>query len=134
MNLKTFYLPITVISMAFVVNSCRNNSIYFDLSKQTINTCDGTPLTLLFFATRDDQEYGNYYKLDGKQGTANLSIRLKNPEYEFDSGSSNKIFSFDSNGDFFIKNRSNGDAASSQIEVKTDSNGKVIFASKTGCD
>lgn len=125
---------ITLISMSILFGACNSNTIYFNISNQTINTCSGRPITSLYIEKSDYSEYGTFTVERGKQGTSRFKISLQGGGYIFDPGSSEHMLVITPNSKFVIRNVSNGDAAGSQIIITTDSKGRVITATKTDCN
>jgi len=133
-TMKKLFNLISLAGICIFGSSCSNNTIYFDLSNQTVNTCSGRYISSLYIEKSDYSEYGTFSVKDGQSGTSSFKINLRGGGYTFDPGSSGKMFVITPNSKFIIKNVSNGDAAASQVVIQTDSTGKVVFASKIACD
>jgi len=131
---RTPYIT-TLLGIIVLCTSCTNNEIYFDLSNQSVNTCNGHSISFLSVTKTDYKEYGSYSTLQGQDGTARFKIHTANPGCVFESDTSPgvEVFSFEPNSQYLIENHSNGDAASSEIKVTTDSKGMVVSGSKTDC-
>jgi hypothetical protein len=132
--MKKLFNSATLIGITVLVGGCSNNTIYFDLFNQTVNTCSGRSITSLYIEKSDFSEYGTFSEQGGQSGTSSFKINLRGGGYTFDSGSSGKMLVITPSSEFIIKNVSNGDAAASEIIIQTDSTGKVVSASATACD
>lgn len=116
--------------------SCADNQIYFDMDEQCIRTCNGKAIRNL---TIDDVEGDYLYRFvkdKDKEGTNRFSFISVNKNYTLEVMGQelplNK-FNLKPNSEYRIRNSTYGDAASGEIKIKTNDDGKVATANIISC-
>jgi hypothetical protein len=122
--------------MAFIVASCSGNPIYVDVEQQCVTTCNGKRIRLLYLTSADDKDFYIFELLYGKKGTATFDLRSINTNYSVEvlHGTLDlNHFQLRPEMEYTIEHRSNGDAYSGRVIIRTDKDGRIQYASKTSC-
>jgi hypothetical protein len=127
---KVFVFFIVAISLM----SCYDNQIYFDISEQCVKTCNGRPVKSLYFEGNNNLYL--FEKISGKEGSSifclndldrNYKLAIMNIEMPLDS------FRLKPNSEYKISNHTYGDAAFSEIKIKTNESGEIVTADVASC-
>ncbi len=133
---KNLIILIALTCLLYVLYSCSDNNIYFDINSQSVVTCNKKAIKKLCISSTDGKDFYFFSKLPKVEGTnkfilSNLSrnylLENVNREVSIDS------FELRPETSYKIENSTFGDAASSEIQIKTDKGGKVIYSSITSC-
>lgn len=137
MKAKLFYIFILTISL---ISCGQSNIIYFDIENQTIIRCEGNlyqfNIENISEGTNSLNDYYHIKKIN-KKGSSSFSFIKPDANYSvFDFRGIRLItnnFKLKPETKYEITNNSNGDAAQGKLLIKTDKNGKIIYADKTSC-
>lgn len=120
-----------------VLCSCGdNNQIYYDLHKESIISCSGAALSSINITNNNNLESYSFQIKNWELEADTFYLFKKNFNYILKRyGIIMPINDFQilPNSNYTVTNYSNGDAASIEIEFRTNTAGKIIYASKTTC-
>jgi len=122
--------------IVFSFLSCYDNQIIFDVQDQKIVSCNGQIITTMTIEKDDGDEHFFIEKKDGYKGESDIYLNKIDDAYFIETLSeelSSQDFKLSPNSSYVLRNHTFGDAASSEVRVKTDGRGHIIYASKTGC-
>lgn len=115
--------------------SCHDNQIHFDLKDQSIKTCNGREIGTLYIQV-DNGDLWEFRKESGQDGTNHFVLDSLNLSYQLIKGTVQlplDSFMLLPSHKYVITNHTYGDAADSEIQIVTDSSGKVGYAHPTTC-
>ena len=135
-------LSFAIITITFLLCSCHDNRIYFDIEKQSVNSCNKQIIMhLVVLGLKNSDEY--FFNLkEGQEGTNVFLINHPTCDYNlmFTYLPENKIcdeiknFRLKPNASYQVINMTNGDASESIILIKTDDQGNVISSNRINCN
>jgi len=132
----TKYLML-IVAAALIV-SCKSNTIYFDLDKKEITSCNDAVLSRVMVEGQDGTESFMFKLKPGHRGKTYMNI--ENPDTIFTitdmpfGEMKNHGFTLKPSSEYKISNLSNGDAADSSLLILTDKNSKIIHADIVDCN
>jgi hypothetical protein len=135
MKTNTSHL-IIIISFLFILNSCSDNNIYFDINSQSVRSCNKKVIKKLHIISEDSKDFYYFSKLPKTEGTNSFSLIKKNHNYLLENMNgeiSIDSFRLKSETGYKIENSTFGDATPSEVLVRTDKNGKVIYSNIVSC-
>ncbi|GAA4379792.1 hypothetical protein GCM10023186_17570 [Hymenobacter koreensis] len=135
-NLRKYTTSLRLILLSTLLYSCHNNNnIYYDTSKEAIVTCSGKNITSLHIVSNKADFY-HFKKIPKKAGTNTFNLKNINNNYKIEDiykEIDSKAFSLKPNTIYKVSNTSIGDAAYSEIEIRTDERSKIIFSNTKSC-
>lgn len=122
--------------LLFTLSSCSDNNIYFDINNQSVISCNKKVISKLHIIGKDNKDFYFFSKQPEAKGTNNFSLITLNHSYLLEN--MNSQISIDSfklrpETEYEITNSTFGDADHTQILIKTDKEGKVIYSNVTSC-
>ncbi|MDP4203558.1 MAG: hypothetical protein Q8861_12760 [Bacteroidota bacterium] len=135
MKIKFINYGICIICCLMLV-SCFDNEIYFDLTNQTICSCNKQRIINLYIDGSNSTNFYHWILKPNKKGTNSISIRTENNNYVIENmwnEDVSKEFRLQPNTEYEIRNNTFGDAAGGKLTIKTNNKGVVIYADKTSC-
>ena len=132
-NMRHF---IFVTYFLFILSSCSDNNIYFDINSQSVKSCNKKVIKKLYVTSENGQDFYYFLKLPKTEGTNSFSLIKKNHNYLLKDmyGEINiDSFRLKSETTYKIENSTFGDAASSEVLVRTDKKGKIIYSNIVSC-
>ncbi len=133
---KKLNVLIALTCLLSALYSCSDNSIYFDINSQSVVTCNKKAIKKLHISSTDGKDFYFLSKLPKVEGTNKLSLINLSRNYLLENVNievSIDSFKLRPETGYKIENSTFGDAASSEIQIKTDKGGKVIYSSITSC-
>lgn len=119
-----------------MVSSCGGNALHYDAATHALTTCSGAALTNVFVAGTDGKDFYHIEKRPGAAGTAHLRLDQLGGNYVV-SGWDSRVrpdgVRLRPNTSYRVSNVSNGDAAASDVLVKTASDSLINGGSPTAC-
>jgi hypothetical protein len=127
---------IILMGLLLTLSSCSDNNIYFDIGSQSIKTCNNKIITKLHIISEDSKYFYYFSKLPETKGTNNFSLIEINHDYLLEN--MNSKISIDSfrlypETSYKIENSTFGDADYTQVLIRTDKNGRVVYSDVTSC-
>ncbi|MDP4202629.1 MAG: hypothetical protein Q8861_08020 [Bacteroidota bacterium] len=134
---KIFLKYCVIVICALGLGSCFGNSIYFDLEKQTICSCNKQTISILSIDAINKQYYYRFTLKQNKNGTNCLSFQTVNNDYFIENvwnhTAITQDFKLQPNTEYEITNNTFGDAAGDHLTIRTNNKGIVVYTDKTGC-
>jgi len=135
--MKKIFLKYCVIAIcALGLGSCFGNSIYFDLEKQTICSCNKQRIVCLYIDGSNSTNFYHWTLRPDKKGVNRLSIQTGNSNYVIENMWNEDVsenFKLQPNTEYKITNNTFGDAAGGHLTIRTNNKGIVVYTDKTGC-
>ncbi|MCB0540376.1 MAG: hypothetical protein KDC55_12660 [Ignavibacteriae bacterium] len=138
--MKRFCFIVVLLVFTMIFQSCfQSNAIYFDTSTQELKSCNNKGIVRIYISNDSTNEN---YKIEWKSEDNNflkaVKINAIPEQYIISSGwqnkkVNNKQFKLSPNSYYTIE-RTQGDASSFGIKIKTDSIGLVEKTNKSNCD
>ena len=134
--MKKIFLILTTL----LIVSCSGNSVYFDLHKKNMISCDNLLISKVKVEGLDDNF--DYYVFSLKSNN-NIGVKLFNLTKISDAFSisttsgkiiNNSEFKLKPSSSYKISNISNGDATQFSITIITNENGNIVKASNLDCN
>jgi hypothetical protein len=134
--MKKIFLILTTL----LIVSCSGNSVYFDLHKKNMISCDNLLISKVKVEGLDDNF--DYYVFSLKSNN-NIGVKLFNLTKISDAFSisttsgkiiNNSEFKLKPSSRYKISNISNGDATQFSITIITNENGNIVKASNLDCN
>ena len=135
MHLQPRYV-LLCLPLAWVVTSCGGNAMHYDAATHALTTCSGATLTTVFVAGTDGKDFFHIKKRPGAAGTAHLRLDQLGESYVvsgLDSHVRPAVVRLRPNTSYRVSNVSNGDAAASDVLVKTAYNSLINEGSPAAC-
>jgi hypothetical protein len=123
--------------IAVIATCCHDNQIYYNADNQTVATCNRQAIKSMSIERSDGQQYYTLAVKKGSKGKKEIDLESIASEYLLKFYFENidiRDFQLSKNSTYIVANHSFGDAAVATIEIKTDSNGKIIYSSRINCD
>ena len=130
-------VKIILLGMLFISCNIKDNSIYFNLGRKTIYTCNKLPITHLSIESEDGKDSFIFSEKFDNSGTNSFSLTNISTNYSLENFNGPQIPSFfhlRPNQKYVIGNYSYGDATESKIEIRTNNLGEIVFANITKCN
>ena len=135
MHLKSRY-GLVYLPLVWVVSSCGGNAMHYDAARHALTTCSGAILTTVLVEGTDGKDFYHIKKRPGAAGTARLRLDQLEESYVV-SGWDSRVrpagVRLRPNTFYRVSNVSNGDAAASNVLVKTASDSLVNEGSPAAC-
>lgn len=136
-KLNSIILFFLSLFLATVFSSCRNNKIHYDIKEQMIKTCNGKAIKNLYIINEKEKVFYHFLKLTDKEGTNSFSLINLNNNYSLEN--LNRPLKFEEfklmpKMEYKVSNSTFGDAASSEITVRTGNTEIIVYASSMSCE
>lgn len=120
-----------------VFSSCHNNKIHYDIKEQRVKTCNGEAINNLYILNEKEKIFYHFLRLPDKEGTNSFSLITINNDYRLEN--LNRPVEFEEfklkpRMEYKISNSTFGDAASSEINVRTGDTVIIVYASSMSCE
>ncbi|MBD2723770.1 hypothetical protein [Hymenobacter armeniacus] len=135
MHLQARY-ALLCLPLAGAVCSCGGNAMHYDAATRALATCSGATLTTVVVAGVDGKDFYRIAKRPGAAGTDHLRLDQLSESYVvrgWDSRVCPAGVRLRPNTSYRVSNASNGDAAASDVLVKTASDGLITEGSPAAC-
>ncbi len=122
--------------LLFTLSSCSDNNIYFDINNQSVRSCNKKVISKLHIISKNNNDFYFFSKKPEAEGTNNFSLFTLNHSYFLENMNSQiciDSFKLMPETEYEITNSTFGDADRTQILIKTDKEGKVIYSNVTSC-
>jgi hypothetical protein len=127
---------VILMGLLLTLSSCSDNNIYFDIGNQSIRTCNNKVITKFHIISEDSKDFYYFSKLPEAKGTSNFSLIEIDHDYLLENMNGEiSIDSFRLNPEtsYKIENSTFGDADYTQVLIKTDKSGRVVYSNITSC-
>ncbi len=132
-TIRLFFLLFIFIT---VLSSCHDNKIFYDINEQKIKTCNGKAIKNLYIMNEKEKIFYHFFKLPDKRGTNSLSLIRLSSDYRLENLNEQvnlEDFKLRPRVEYTISNSTYGDAASSEIKVRTGNIAVINYASSKSC-
>ncbi len=120
-----------------VLSSCNNNKIHYNIKEQMVKTCNRKPINNLYILNENEKIFFHFLKLPDKEGTNSFSLISLNNDYRLKNLNRPvkfEEFKLEPKTEYKISNSTFGDAASSEIKVRTGITAIIVYASSVSCE